>query len=144
VNDIVLSVNHLDAQTSSFDAIVDAFRWVPPSSDWCGLRASSTQAEAVRKRRQLQSSASERDSNNQSELTIPDDINPSEESGPDVTATGIGTPSVNSASAPVLDFLPVASAEDELMAAYPVSLSRVEDVLCVKVMRAVRNEPRLI
>lgn len=147
VNDVVLSVNHLDAQTASFDSIVDAFRWVPPSSDWCGLRASNTQAETLRKRRrqQQQSDASEKNSSAPNPVIL-DETNSTEVTGPDDTTTA--ALSVNSTTAaPMPEFLPVASAEDELMAAYPVSLSRVEDVLCVKVLRGQRqtvHEARLI
>lgn len=146
VNDVIMSVNHLDAQTATFDTIVDAFRWVPPSSDWCGLRASTSQAETLRKRRQQKGAASEQ-GDSTAKSSGADTAGATDAAETTATAAASDTAVAGAENAPpVPDYLPMVSAEDELMAAYPIALSRVEDVLCVKVMRTQRQhiESRLI
>jgi hypothetical protein len=101
VNDVIVAVNNIDAKTTSFEAVIEAFRWIPPVGDWCGLKAA---ASASFKRH------SHRDLDNKPE----DSGFPSSFA---VTYSQITTP------------------EQDLVANYPVKLSRVEDVLCVIIAR---------
>lgn len=96
INDVIVAVNNIDAKTASFNTIIEAFRWVPPVGDWCGLKAT---ASASFKR-----NSHKQDGDNQEDSGI-------------VAYSQITTP------------------EQDLVASYPVKLSRVEDVLCIRIAR---------
>lgn len=110
-NDVIMAVNELDSRTASFDAIVDKFRWTPRVGDWCGLHSGSDMLaaqNAVIVGAQRKRSGSTDD-----------------------------TP-VDSHRVPASQqYMQLTTPEQDIMASYPVKLSRVEDVVCVKLARPV-------
>jgi hypothetical protein len=118
LNDVVVAVNDLDAQNASFDAIIEKFRWQQPQGDWCGLQAATISAanKILDKTVQL----------NKNETKEDPAQDPHEK---DVSTNTVPTP-----------YLSLTTPEQDLVASYPLKLSRVEDVVCIIVARVKEAE----
>ena len=91
LNDVIIAVDNLDSQETTFEKIIEKFKFVTPEGDWCGLQAASVNRTS-------------------SYIKAADGLKP-------------------------VNFLQVTTEEQDLVASYPVSLSRVEDVLCIILAR---------
>lgn len=108
-NDVIMAANDLDARTSSFEAIVEKFRWTPRVGDWCGLQSSAAASGQP--------------------VSIPNPMR--KRSGSVDSASGAQS------KAATHKYLQLTTEEQDILASYPVKLSRVEDVVCVMVARPI-------
>ena len=114
INDVILAVNDVDAQNTTFDVLIEKFKWVPNVGDWCGLTSNTSQ--------QVKHSSI---ANKSGGIPI-NQPNGRKRSNSHGNADDIGGPHL---------YMHLTTPDQDLVASYPVKLSRIEDVVCILVAR---------